>query len=193
MLKKLSVFWFLEACPSRTSLLGLPYAPRPQRRHSLPSQRGAYGKPGRLVRLGQTPKKSKNAWLFQHSGWTNHCVIRLWFAKHSRTIVFFDILVSPQEMLQNLWVFWLFDFDAIMARDVAGGAASRDALSRRQRRWPYLPLPPGEGIPCPSASCYIPGHSRKVKKPDGSQAFLVRTRKCKKTQWFWSVLQTIIW
>ena len=51
-------FDFLGACPSRTSLLGLPYAPRPQRRHSLPSQRGAYGKPGRLVRLGQTPKKS---------------------------------------------------------------------------------------------------------------------------------------
>ena len=90
MLKKPSVFFdFLGVCPSRTSLLGLPYAPRPQRRLSLPSQRGAYGKPGRLVRLGQTPKKSKNAYLFQHLGWINHCVTRLWSAKHSRTTMFF--------------------------------------------------------------------------------------------------------
>ena len=59
--KATRLFDFLGVCPSRTSLLGLPYAPRPQRRLSLPSQRGAYGKPGRLVRLGQTPKKSKNA------------------------------------------------------------------------------------------------------------------------------------
>ena len=79
-------------------------------------------------RLGQTIETSNNL-TFSPFGSILRCLARFWFPTPSKNTVFSYIFVSPQGMLRNHWVFWLFDFMAIMARHAAGGGEAEDASS----------------------------------------------------------------